>query len=214
MAASGRSPLTRGLLAEFEPRRYTRPERFVAVRTLPGGPAPGPLGASLALPACSSRAPRATSCRAPPRSPSLRREGELAFYGDIDFIPTEEYSAAGALTTRRRGWWSSPRTSSGASRCPRPTAPRPESPRRRAPPAALLQRHWREGNMSRSSMPSSTDTRGSGAPSANTPRPRRRWGPQGPEPILTSREVEIVPLAGRLLGPADRLSPDPARPSG
>ena len=27
-------------------------------------------------------------------SKRLRRERELAFYGDIDFIPTEEYSAA------------------------------------------------------------------------------------------------------------------------
>jgi argininosuccinate lyase len=34
-------------LREAELRRYTTPEYFVAVRTLPGGPAPGPLGASL-----------------------------------------------------------------------------------------------------------------------------------------------------------------------
>jgi argininosuccinate lyase len=35
-------------LGEDDLRRYTTPEYFVAVRTLPGGPAPGPLGASLA----------------------------------------------------------------------------------------------------------------------------------------------------------------------
>ena len=34
-------------LGEGDLRRYTTPEHFVAVRTLPGGPAPGPLGASL-----------------------------------------------------------------------------------------------------------------------------------------------------------------------
>ena len=28
------------------------------------------------------------------RGKSLRRERELAFYGDIDFIPTEEYTEA------------------------------------------------------------------------------------------------------------------------
>jgi argininosuccinate lyase len=43
-AVVGRTPR----LAEAELRRYTTPEHFVAVRTLPGGPAPGPLGASLA----------------------------------------------------------------------------------------------------------------------------------------------------------------------
>jgi argininosuccinate lyase len=34
-------------LEEADLRRYTTPEHFVAVRTLPGGPAPAPLGASL-----------------------------------------------------------------------------------------------------------------------------------------------------------------------
>ncbi len=34
-------------LGDADLRRYTTPEHFVAVRTLPGGPAPGPLGASL-----------------------------------------------------------------------------------------------------------------------------------------------------------------------
>jgi argininosuccinate lyase len=34
-------------LAESDLRRFTTPEHFVAVRTLPGGPAPAPLGASL-----------------------------------------------------------------------------------------------------------------------------------------------------------------------
>jgi argininosuccinate lyase len=42
-AIAGRSPR----LGEADLRRYTTPEHFVAVRTLPGGPAPGPLGASL-----------------------------------------------------------------------------------------------------------------------------------------------------------------------
>jgi argininosuccinate lyase len=41
---AGRSPR----LGEAELRRYTTPEHFVAVRTLPGGPAPGPLQASFA----------------------------------------------------------------------------------------------------------------------------------------------------------------------
>src|SRR5262249_34748281 len=43
-AVAGRAPR----LAEADLRRYTTPEHFVAVRTLPGGPAPAPLGASLA----------------------------------------------------------------------------------------------------------------------------------------------------------------------
>jgi argininosuccinate lyase len=43
-AVAGRSPR----LGEADFRRYTTPEHFVAVRTLPGGPAPGPLAASLA----------------------------------------------------------------------------------------------------------------------------------------------------------------------
>jgi argininosuccinate lyase len=42
-AVAGRPPR----LAEPELRRYTTPEHFVAVRTLPGGPAPAPLAASL-----------------------------------------------------------------------------------------------------------------------------------------------------------------------
>jgi argininosuccinate lyase len=42
-AVVGRPPR----LGEADLRRYTTPEHFVAVRTLPGGPAPGPLGASL-----------------------------------------------------------------------------------------------------------------------------------------------------------------------
>ena len=37
---------------------------------------------------------RAELPRAAEISKRLRRERELAFYGDIDFIPTEEYSAA------------------------------------------------------------------------------------------------------------------------
>jgi len=43
-AVAGRPPR----LGETDLRRYTTPEHFVAVRTLPGGPAPGPLAASLA----------------------------------------------------------------------------------------------------------------------------------------------------------------------
>jgi argininosuccinate lyase len=43
-AVAGRPPR----LEEGDVRRYTTPEHFVAVRTLPGGPAPGPLEASLA----------------------------------------------------------------------------------------------------------------------------------------------------------------------
>jgi argininosuccinate lyase len=43
-AVAGRAPG----IGEADVRRYTTPEHFVAVRTLPGGPAPGPLGASLA----------------------------------------------------------------------------------------------------------------------------------------------------------------------
>jgi argininosuccinate lyase len=43
-AVAGRPPR----LAEAELRRYTTPEHFVAVRTLPGGPAPGPLAESFA----------------------------------------------------------------------------------------------------------------------------------------------------------------------
>jgi hypothetical protein len=40
-------------------------------------------------PEARERLPRAAEI-----SKRLRRERELAFYGDIDFIPTEEYSAA------------------------------------------------------------------------------------------------------------------------
>jgi argininosuccinate lyase len=43
VAVVGRAPG----LAEAELRQYTTPEHFVAVRTLPGGPAPAPLAASL-----------------------------------------------------------------------------------------------------------------------------------------------------------------------
>jgi len=41
------------------------------------------------VPEVRARLPRAAEI-----SKRLRRERELAFYGDIDFIPTEEYSAA------------------------------------------------------------------------------------------------------------------------
>lgn len=43
-----------------------------------------------------SEAVRSQLARAAEISKRLRRERELAFYGDIDFIPTEEYSAADA----------------------------------------------------------------------------------------------------------------------
>jgi argininosuccinate lyase len=43
-AVAGRPPR----LGEAEFRRFTTPEHFIAVRTLPGGPAPAPLAASLA----------------------------------------------------------------------------------------------------------------------------------------------------------------------
>jgi argininosuccinate lyase len=43
-AVVGRPPR----LSEPDLRRYTTPEHFIAVRTLPGGPAPAPLAASLA----------------------------------------------------------------------------------------------------------------------------------------------------------------------
>jgi argininosuccinate lyase len=42
-AVTGRRPA----VPEADLRRYTTPEYFIAVRTLPGGPAPGPLAASL-----------------------------------------------------------------------------------------------------------------------------------------------------------------------
>ena len=43
-AVAGRPPR----LSEADLRQYTTPEHFIAVRTLPGGPAPAPLAASLA----------------------------------------------------------------------------------------------------------------------------------------------------------------------
>jgi argininosuccinate lyase len=43
-AVTGRPPR----LGEADLRRFTTPEHFVSVRTLPGGPAPGPLGVSFA----------------------------------------------------------------------------------------------------------------------------------------------------------------------
>jgi len=38
-------------------------------------------------------------------SKQLRKERELAFYGDIDFIPTEEYSRADAVKAMRDARW-------------------------------------------------------------------------------------------------------------
>ena len=46
------------------------------------------------------RLPRAASI-----SKRLRRERELAFHGDIDFIPTEEYSAADSERTDEEAAW-------------------------------------------------------------------------------------------------------------
>jgi hypothetical protein len=43
--------------------------------------------------------------RAAQISKRLRRERELAFYGDVDFIPTEEYSATdGQLAYEEAAW--------------------------------------------------------------------------------------------------------------
>jgi hypothetical protein len=43
--------------------------------------------------------------RAASISKRLRRERELAFYGDIDFVPTEEYSAADAARAFEDAAW-------------------------------------------------------------------------------------------------------------
>ena len=43
--------------------------------------------------------------RAAQISGDLRRERELAFYGDIDFIPTEQYSAEDAATAYDNAAW-------------------------------------------------------------------------------------------------------------
>ena len=43
--------------------------------------------------------------RAAQISGDLRRERELAFYGDIDFIPTEQYSADDAATAYDNAAW-------------------------------------------------------------------------------------------------------------
>jgi hypothetical protein len=43
--------------------------------------------------------------RAAEISKRLRRERELAFYGDIDFVPTEEYSAADAARAYDEAAW-------------------------------------------------------------------------------------------------------------
>jgi HEPN domain-containing protein len=43
--------------------------------------------------------------RAAQISKRLRRERELAFYGDIDFVPTEEYSAADAARAYEDAAW-------------------------------------------------------------------------------------------------------------
>ncbi len=43
--------------------------------------------------------------RAAAISKQLRKERELAFYGDIDFIPTEEYTAEDADRAYRDAEW-------------------------------------------------------------------------------------------------------------
>lgn len=43
--------------------------------------------------------------RAAEISKRLRKERELAFYGDIDFIPTEQYSAADSRRAARDATW-------------------------------------------------------------------------------------------------------------
>jgi len=50
--------------------------------------------------AVRERLPRAAAI-----SKRLRRERELAFYGDIDFIPTEEYSAADGTRAYDEAAW-------------------------------------------------------------------------------------------------------------
>jgi len=52
-----------------------------------------------------SQAAREQLPRAADISKRLRRERELAFYGDIDFIPTEEYSAADAERAYQDAAW-------------------------------------------------------------------------------------------------------------
>lgn len=51
-------------------------------------------------PALAARVPRAAEI-----SKRLRRERELSFYGDIDFIPTEEYSDADAQRAYDEASW-------------------------------------------------------------------------------------------------------------
>ena len=48
---------------------------------------------------------RADVPRAAEISKRLRRERELAFYGDIDFIPTEEYSATDSERAYEEAAW-------------------------------------------------------------------------------------------------------------
>ncbi len=52
------------------------------------------------VPAVAERLDRAAEV-----SKRLRRERELAFYGDIDFVPTEEYSAADAARAYDEAAW-------------------------------------------------------------------------------------------------------------
>lgn len=52
------------------------------------------------VPAVRARLPRAAEI-----SRRLRRERELALYGDIDFIPTEQYSAADAQRAYDEAAW-------------------------------------------------------------------------------------------------------------
>jgi len=52
-----------------------------------------------------ARPARDRVARAAEISKRLRRERELAFYGDIDFIPTEEYSAADAERAYDEAAW-------------------------------------------------------------------------------------------------------------
>jgi HEPN domain-containing protein len=56
----------------------------------------------------AAKLPRPTRDRLPRAadiSKRLRRERELAFYGDIDFIPTEEYSAADSERAYEEAAW-------------------------------------------------------------------------------------------------------------
>ena len=61
---------------------------------------------------------RSRLARAAEISRRLRRERELAFYGDIDFIPTEQYSAADAERAYGEAAWVVPLAAEVIERLP------------------------------------------------------------------------------------------------